>query len=680
MIQFILAGLVLGTIYAMSALGVIVTYVSAGVLNFAFAASAFFIARFYFYLHVQHQWPIASAAVLSLLVVAPALGVAMWAVLFRLLRLASPLVKIVSTIGLSVALPPIAILLFGNQNVEGATGLAPEPVRIFHADGVAISLDQLIAYACLIATLAIGFGILRYTNAGMRARALVDSEAMASLSGVNPQRLAVAVWALSVFFAGLAGILAAPIIGLDIQAFTILLASAFAAVIAAKLTNLGVAVIVGLLMGVVTSVAQGYLPPANALTGAVIPSIPFIFMIVALVYLLTRSGTLWDNSTIGGALDRAIAPSETASATHGGAVRNRRSPIRVGPMVGIVAIAILPMLLGGFWVGLVGLGLAYGVFFLSYTLVTGEGGMIWLCQITFAGVGAITTAQLATMHHWPVLLALLAGGLVCAVMGMVVGLLTIRLGDLYVALATLTFGVLMENLVFTRQLFYNFGSGVPVSPPAFAKGTRAFDWFVLAIFCVVALFVVNYRRSTGGMAMNAVRWSRPGAQTVGIGIVPSKLFVSAAGAFIAGIGGGLLAFYANAAIPISYETFAGLTLLAVLVTIGIRSVAAAAIAGLVFSFLPAVFVNYLPATWGEIPPALFGVGAVLVARNPDGTLATQARQLEELWARRRSRHRGSGKGPTPEDEVSDVALDGAPGGVGRDVRREAQGAPRIAQS
>ena len=84
--------------------------------------------------------------------------------------------------------------------------------------------------------------------------------------------------------------------------------------------------------------------------------------------------------------------------------------------------------------------------------------MLWLCQITFAGVGALTTAQLAN-HGWPVLAAVLVGGLMAAAMGAVVGFLSIRLGDLYVALVTLTFGLLMENLVFTLPTFVNRGSG-----------------------------------------------------------------------------------------------------------------------------------------------------------------------------------------------------------------------------
>ena len=75
----------------------------------------------------------------------------------------------------------------------------------------------------------------------------------------------------------------------------------------------------------------------------------------------------------------------------------------LAPAIMVGLVAILPLILHGFWVGLVGEAMCFAVIFLSYTLVTGEGGMIWLCQITFAGVGGITAAQLATRHGWPVL-------------------------------------------------------------------------------------------------------------------------------------------------------------------------------------------------------------------------------------------------------------------------------------
>ena len=104
-------------------------------------------------------------------------------------------------------------------------------------------------------------------------------------------------------------------------------------------------------------------------------------------------------------------------------------------------------------------GVALAVVFLSYTLVTGEGGMLWLCQITFAGVGALASAQFATVHGWPIIPAILMGGVIAGLIGVVIGLLTIRLGNLYIALVTLTFGLLMERLVFNLKDFANFGVG-----------------------------------------------------------------------------------------------------------------------------------------------------------------------------------------------------------------------------
>ena len=76
MLQFVIAGLVLGGIYAICSAGLVITYTSSGILNFAFGAIAFFIARFYYFLNTQHGWAIIPAAVLSILVASPALGVA----------------------------------------------------------------------------------------------------------------------------------------------------------------------------------------------------------------------------------------------------------------------------------------------------------------------------------------------------------------------------------------------------------------------------------------------------------------------------------------------------------------------------------------------------------------------------------------------------------------------------
>ena len=638
MIQAIIAGLALGGVYALAASGIVITYVSSGILNFAYAALAFFVARFYYYLHVQQNWDSAAAAVVSIVVVGPLLGVFLWAVLFRHLRLASPLIKIVVTVGLSVCVAPITILLFGNIPIVSPPGLAPQPVRVFHVLGTVVTLDQVIIYACTIIILVGGAAVLRWTQAGVIVRAVVDSDAMASLSGIRPGVVAVSVWAISTFVGGLAGVLAAPIIGLDVNSFTVLIAAAFAAVVAARLRNLGVAVLVGLLMGIATSLVQRYLPSTSQFTADVVPSIPFVFIAVFLVYSLIRRGTVREAQSLGGPLDRAIAPqggSEAALARAASvAAGGTQLTARILPIATLVVVAVLPLILGGIWLGMVALGLGYAVCFLSYTIVTGESGLVWLCQITFAGIGAVVTAELATRHGWPVLLAMIAGGLACAIIGTVVAFATTRLGDLYVALVTLTFGLLVDNLVFRLGSIYNFGAGIPLNPPSFISNNQQLSWLALAIFCLVALVIATLRRSTYGYAVSAVRWSEPAARMTGLNVVATKIGTSALAAAVAGVGGSLLAIYAGAAIPDSYATFSGLVWLAVLVTVGVRSTSAALIAGLFFSFIPTVFASYLPTSWGEVPPALFGLGAVLVARNPEGTLAMHSRQLQQLLGRR----------------------------------------------
>jgi branched-chain amino acid transport system permease protein len=638
MLQFVIAGLVLGGIYAIAAAGLVITYTSSGILNFAFGAMAFFIARFYYYLHTQHAWSIWSAAVVSILVAGPAMGVVLYLALFRFLRLSSPLIKVVATIGLSVALPALATRLFGNVTIPSAPGLAPEPVAVYHFLGVPVTLDQVIVYCCVVATVVVGALVLRFTEVGLKVRAMVDSPAMTDLSGTNPDAISLGVWAVSTLFAGLVGVLAAPINGLDIGHMTTLMATALAAVIVAKLRNLPVAVAVGLLMGVATSLFQRYLPPSSQWTTTLIDAVPYIAIALFLLYALVRGGDIGEKSGVGGALDRAITPQgesrlagstssmvETASIGFVGRY--------AGPLLLIVIVGALPAIVSGYWVGLFALAFAYAVIFLSWTLVTGEGGMLWLCQITFAGVGAITAAQLATNHGWPVLAAALMGGLVAAAMGAVVGFLSIRLGDLYVALVTLTFGLLMENLVFTLPTYTNQGLGLNLNRPEFASSNLSFDYLCLGVFVIFALFIVNFRQSTTGLALNAARWSEAGARTTGISVVQMKVIAGSIAALMAGVGGALLAMTQSPFVPSqTYVTFLGLTWLAVLVTIGVRSNAAALIAGVTFVFPAALFQAYLSSwTWTtDALSVLFGLGAISAAKYPDGALAENSRRLRQF--------------------------------------------------
>ena len=645
--QYVIAGLVLGGIYAIASVGIVATYLSTGILNFAFASMAYFVARTYYFLHTQSGWPIWSAAALSLLVIGPLLGVFFWAILFRHITGASTLVKVVATVGVSVALPPITQMIYGNQPIESVPGLAPVPVHIYHVAGVSITLDQMIVFASVVGLLVLGGVILRFTSAGLTVRGLVDSETMTRLVGTNPQRVEVCVWAVGSFLAGLAGVLTAPIIGLDSVTFTVLIAGAFTAVVIAKLRNLGMALASALLLGVVGSVIQKFIPPSSSLSQNIIPAIPFLFVLVFLViYSISGNRATEDR--------RGLAQLGTTFALAD------RAKGRMGGIVTFMAIVVvLPLLLHGYWVALIGEGFAYGIAFLSYTLITGEAGVISLCQITYAGIGSAITAQLATNHGWPVLAAVVAGGLVTVPIGLIIGFLTLRLGDLYVALVTLTFGLLMDNIVFNLNIFYQLGLGVNLPRPSFAQSDLGYTYLTLAVFCVIALLIVNLRRSTTGLAVSAVRWSEPAARTMGLSIVKVKLLVFALSAFTAGIAGGFISMFAQSSQTESFTTFTGLVWLAIIVANGVRNNLAAITAGLSLALFPAIVLAWFPHSLTQLPTALFGIAALGVARDPSGFVSETGRQLRSL-SRRVVRGHGDAASVPPINAQPVAASAGAP--------------------
>ena len=164
MLQYVVAGLVLGGIYAIVASGLVVTYQSSRDPNFGFGAIAYTIARFYYFLNSQHAWPILPAALLSILVLGPLIGLVFYIGLFQFMHLSSTLIKVLATVGISVGLPALDNVIFGTQEILSAPGLAPLPVHVYQFLGVAVTLDQVIVYACVVTIMVVGFVVLRYTG------------------------------------------------------------------------------------------------------------------------------------------------------------------------------------------------------------------------------------------------------------------------------------------------------------------------------------------------------------------------------------------------------------------------------------------------------------------------------------------------------------------------------------
>ena len=630
----IVAGLVLGSIYAISALGLVLTYTASRVFNFAHGAIAYFVAVFYYWLHTRHGWSVPAAAFVSIGVVSPLLGLFLWAALFRRLAHTPPVVRFVSTVGLWVAVPALVKVIFPwtRNEIFEPEGLIEGEPRVFDVFGVAINANQLVVLIGA-AVVAVGLTVLiRYTALGLSIRATVDSPRVAGIAGVNTSVVTASSWMIGTTLAGLAGVLLTPILGLaDIQ-FTLLLVASLGAVVIARMTSLPLAFGGALLIGLAQEVSRQWLPDSGVFAKGFRPSLPFIAM---LVFLLAYQGLRGERFEIETRATRQGRPEAPAPPP----LRGWRAAI--GPLVVAVALFTVPLWLSEFWIGVVSQGMGLAILFLTFTVVTGEGGMVSLCQMTLAGIGGFTAAKLATDSGWPLGLALLAGAVVAVPVGMLVAGLSLRLGGLYLALATLAFSQLVENLVFAREDFDNFGTGVEIGRPDFLgidfDDAAPFYLLLVVVFCVMALLVLNLRRGTSGLVFASMRSSEPASATIGISVVRAKMIAFAASAFIAGLGGGLYSIAIGRAAPASFGLIVGIVWLAIVVTWGVRSVVGALIAGIIFVVAPQLVSLYLTEGWADVPTMLFGLGAIALAREPRGVLFDVVNQHRLRRLRRQTR-------------------------------------------
>ena len=156
---------------------------------------------------------------------------------------------------------------------------------------------------------------------------------------------------------------------------------------------------------------------------------------------------------------------------------------------------------------------------------------------------------------------------------------------------------------------------------------------------VVALLVRNLKRSTSGLFLAAMRSSETATATLGINIVWSKFAAFGISAFIAGIGGGLYASTVGAANMMQFDALIGVVWLTVTVTWGIRSITGALLAGLSFAVIPQLVTDHLAGRWLNVPTLLFGLGAIVLAREPRGIVFDTVNRHRERRAKREARSR-----------------------------------------
>ena len=290
MSAYIVAGLVLGGVYAISALGLSLTYASSRVFNLGQGAIAYFIAMCFYELNSQQGISTLWSAVLALLVIAPLFGLFLWAVLFRWLAYSDPTVKLVATIGLYVAIPPITQFVFTDEQIFKAPGLAGLRPGVHEILGVRLNEDQLVVFAAALAVALLLWVLMRFTTYGLMVRAVVDSKSMSELSGTNAGLVSAGTWAIGSMLAGLAGVLVAPIVSLEPTSYALLVIGSFAAVVVGRLRNLPLTFLGALLVGVIGGLGVKYLPDSGVFARGFRPSVPFIVMAVFLLVYSSQFG------------------------------------------------------------------------------------------------------------------------------------------------------------------------------------------------------------------------------------------------------------------------------------------------------------------------------------------------------------------------------------------------------
>ncbi|MFE6162835.1 ATP-binding cassette domain-containing protein [Streptomyces sp. NPDC056486] len=575
-----LAGLAVGSAAALTGIGLIVTYRATGVLNFTHGAIAMICAYVLRQLTVEWHWPLPLATALTLLLVAPSIGLLLEKAVFRPLSIlgGDPAQTLVASIGVFILLVGGAALIWG----PGARADAPTLVP---ADPWA----QLAVTAALAASV---WAVTRWTRFGNRLRAVVDNRPLAVLSGIDADRVASAGWAFGAFTAGLTGVLLAPFVRLDPYGMPLLVMEVVAVAVAARMRSLSVAVVVALGLGVAQSQLtrlhpSGWAEPLLQAVGA------NLFVVALLIAALVLPGIGSQNT-----LPR------TATA---------RVPTPPGAWIVAAVLFLIPL-------GFAGSDLttsvqvpALAVILLSLVIVTGRGGQISLGQAAYAGLGALFTALLTAgrfpgLPELPHLPALAVAVLLVAPLGLLTGWPAIRRRGLALALATFAVGVGVSRFVFAQPYAT---SGLALDRPAGFDSDRAYYVLELVLLAAALLFAISMRRGRMGRALAAMRDHEAGASAAGVPVRSLKLTAFVAGAALAALGGGMLGMGLRAFDPGAYDPVRGLLWFAAVVVLGADSLLGSLVAA-------ALLVGLDAGTRGGVAAAVIGVLAVLVGRFPGG--------------------------------------------------------------
>ncbi len=285
----------------------------------------------------------------------------------------------------------------------------------------------------------------------------------------------------------------------------------------------------------------------------------------------------------------------------------------------IVALLVAPWVVPEYWLAQLTFVLIYAIVGLGLMLLAGFTGLFSLGHAAFLGVGAYTQAVL-TGAGVPFPIALAFSAALSAMVGVVVGLPALRVKGIYLGMATLSFGFIVEEVFARWESVTGGNAGKNLKAPDFywfkADTGDSFYFLCLIIAVVCTLAVLNVLRSPTGRAFVAIRDSEISAQSMGINLARYKTLSFALSAALAGIGGALYAHKLRFISPDQFNILQSIDLLLMIVIGGLGSVHGAFLGAMFLILMPqliSLFKGYLPGTIGQAPGLQAVVyGAVLI--------------------------------------------------------------------
>ena len=576
-LQIAIGGLVVGSIYAAIALGFSLVFRVTGAINLSQGGFALIAAMIGYTLSVAWGWPLI-VAIPAAVVVTVAIGVALAAFTFvpALARLSNANVLML-TAGILTMIEGFSLVVWGSQPYAMPPFSGEQPLAF---GAILIPTQAFWVFgATALCIVALWFLIAR-TKLGKALRACAENPSAASLMGIDVPRMTLLSFGLATLIAAISGVIVAPTTSLQFDTGRLFTISGFVAAAIGGIASFPGAVIGGLFLGLVTQLSTAYI--SSLFSSA-------ISLLILLVVLIWRPQGLVQ----AGVARRQDTRDEVKATGH--AVK---LPASLGwPLATLAVIVAVFIPLGvtdnGIMSGLVIAAILF-MTLMGLDVLMGYAGQVSLGQAGFMAIGGYTSGYLAINTEIAPVLSILAGIGVSLACALVLSVVTLRLRGLYLALATLAFGLLVDSCAVGFLDITGGPSGL-VGIPSFSVGSftfaspRAMYYLVLALDLIILIGLVGAMRSGFGRALKAIRSDQMAAAALGINTVRTKLAAFMISVTLASLAGSLYAFFFNFLAPEMVGTSRSLELVAMLIIGGESTLVGGLFGALLLTLLPVIF-------------------------------------------------------------------------------------------